>query len=80
MTVVGNVCGRIPRKKTVQSSITSMGFPLLQKLETPIDSGIGLSIRMDNLRVFINKTLSIESLINQLLMKRAYLSISIDSR
>jgi hypothetical protein len=25
----GNVCGRIPGKKTVQSSITSMGFPLL---------------------------------------------------
>ena len=25
------VRGRIPKKKTVQSSITSMGFPLLQK-------------------------------------------------
>jgi len=37
-------------------------------LETPIDSGIGLSIRIDNLRVFINKTLSTDSLINQLLI------------
>jgi hypothetical protein len=27
--VDGNVFGRIPGKKTVQSSITSMGFPLL---------------------------------------------------
>ena len=45
-----------------------------------IDSGIGLSIRIDNLRVFINKTLSTESLINQLLIKRVGLSISIDSR
>jgi hypothetical protein len=34
----------------------------------PIDSGIGLSIRIDNLPVFINKTLSTESLINQLLI------------
>ena len=49
-------------------------------VEMPIDSGIGLSIRIDNLRVFINKTLSTESLINQLLIKRACLSISIDSR
>ena len=29
--VGGKVWGRIPKKKTVQSSITSMGFPLLQK-------------------------------------------------
>ena len=35
----------------------------------PIDSGIALSIRIDNLRVFINKTLSTESLINQLLIR-----------
>ncbi len=49
-------------------------------IETPIDCGIVLSIRIDNLRVFINKTLSIESLINQLLIKRVCLSISIDSR
>ena len=35
----------------------------------PIDSGIALSIRIDNLRVFINKTLSTESLINQLLTR-----------
>ena len=27
----GKVRGRMPRKKTVQSSISSMGFPLLQK-------------------------------------------------
>jgi hypothetical protein len=40
-------------------------------LEVPIDSGIALSIRIDNLGVFINKTLSTESLINQLLIKRA---------
>ena len=38
-------------------------------VETPIDSGIDLSIRIDNLRVFINKTLSTERLINQLLIK-----------
>ncbi len=53
---------------------------LTPKVETPIDSGIDLSIRIDNLRVFINKTLSIESLVNQLLIKRSCLSISIDSR
>ncbi len=49
-------------------------------VEIPIDSGIGLSITIDKLRVFINKTLSTESLINQLLIKRVGLSISIDSR
>ncbi len=36
----------------------------------PIDGGISLSIRIDN-PVFINKTLSTESLINQLLIKRS---------
>ena len=46
----------------------------------PIDSGIDLSITIDTIRVFINKTLSTESLINQLLIKRVDLSISIDSR
>ncbi len=46
----------------------------------PIDSGMDLSIRIDNLRVFINKTLSTQSLINQLLIKRVGLSISVDSR
>jgi hypothetical protein len=46
----------------------------------PIDSGMGLSIRIDKLRVFINKTLSTQSLINQLSVKRVGLSISIDSR
>jgi hypothetical protein len=50
------------------------------KVEMTIDSGIDLSIRIDNLGVFINKTLSTESLVNQLLIKRACLSISIDSR
>ncbi len=35
----------------------------------PIDSGIDLSITIDKLRVFINKTLSTESLINQLLTR-----------
>jgi hypothetical protein len=46
----------------------------------PIDSGMGLSITIDKLLVFINKTLSTQSLINQLLIKRVGLSISIDSR
>jgi hypothetical protein len=41
----------------------------LSGLEIPIDSGIDLSITIDKLRVFINKTLSTESLINQLLIK-----------
>ena len=49
-------------------------------LEIPIDSGIGLSITIDTIRVFINKTLSTETLINQLLIQRVGLSISIDSR
>ncbi len=35
----------------------------------PIDSGIGLSITIDKIRMFINKTLSTESLINQLLIR-----------
>jgi hypothetical protein len=48
-------------------------------VEIPIDSGMVLSITIDNLRVFINKTLSTQSLINQLLIKRVGLSISIDS-
>jgi hypothetical protein len=38
-------------------------------LGIPIDGGIGLSITIDKLRVFINKTLSTESLINQLLIR-----------
>ena len=49
-------------------------------LGIPIDSGMGLSIRIDKLRVFINKTLSTQSLINHLSIKRVDLSISIDSR
>ena len=51
-----------------------------EKVGHPIDSGMGLSITIDKLRVFINKTLSTQSLINQLLIKRVGLSISIDSR
>jgi hypothetical protein len=38
--------------------------PLLvvpKALEIPIDSGMGLSVTIDKLRVFINKTLSLES-------------------
>ena len=50
------------------------------RVEIPIDSGMGLSITIDKLRVFINKTLSTQSLINQLLIKRVDFSISIDSR
>ncbi len=45
-----------------------------------LDSGMSLSITIDKLRVFINKTLSTQSLINQLSIKRVDLSISIDSR
>jgi hypothetical protein len=50
------------------------------RAEIPIDSGMGLSITIDKIRAFINKTLSTQSLINQLLIKRVDLSISIDSR
>jgi hypothetical protein len=50
------------------------------KVGIPIDSGMDLSIRIDKLRVFINKMLSTQSLINQLLIKRVGLSISVDSR
>jgi hypothetical protein len=49
-------------------------------IEIPIDSGIDLSITIDKLRVFIDKTLSTESLINRPLIKRLGLSMSIDSR
>jgi hypothetical protein len=45
----------------------------------PIDSGMGLSTTIDKVRVFINKTLSTQSLINQLLIKRVDLSIVIDN-
>ncbi len=40
------------------------------ELGIPIDSGIGLQKTIGKLRVFINKTLSTESLINQLLLIR----------
>ncbi len=56
---------------------------VLHKWDTvgiPIDTGMGLSIRIDHLQVFINKTLSTQSLINQLVIKRVGLSISVDSR
>jgi hypothetical protein len=46
----------------------------------PIDSGMGLSLRIDKLRVFINKTLSTQNFTNQLLIKRVDLSISVNSR
>ncbi len=46
----------------------------------PIDIGMGLSITIDKIRVFINKTLSTKSLTNQLSIKRVDSSISIDSR
>jgi hypothetical protein len=48
-------------------------------LGIPIDSGMDLSIRIDKLRVFISKTLSTQSLINHVLIKRVGLS-SVDSR
>ena len=54
-------------------------IPPVVALEIPIESGIGLSITIDKLRVFINKTLSTQSLINQLLIKRVGLSIVIDN-
>ncbi len=42
---------------------------LSQTLNPFIDGGIGLSITIDKIRVFINKTLSTESLINPLLIR-----------
>ena len=45
----------------------------------PIDSGMDLSITIDKLLVFINQTLSTQSLINQLLIKRVVLSIVIEN-
>jgi len=53
--------------------------PCHSRVGHPIDSGMGLSITIDKLRVFINKTLSTQSLINQLLIKRVGLSIVIDN-
>ena len=44
-------------------------FIIRGKVGIPIDGGSGLSITIDKLRVFINKTLSTESLINQLLIR-----------
>ena len=50
MPVGSKVRGRMPRKKTVQSSITSMGFPLLQKAgEICGDRQIGVSGKFRNL-------------------------------
>ena len=48
----------VPNQNTTESTV-----------EIPIDSGIGLSTTIDKIRVFINKTLSTESLINQLLIR-----------
>jgi len=39
----------------------AMQCPCHSRVGHPIDSGMGLSIRIDKLRVFINKTLSILS-------------------
>ena len=44
-------------------------FVSVALLGHPIDSGICLSITIDKIRLFINKTLSTESLINQLLIR-----------
>ena len=60
--------------------VSSPSLEALLEIGHPIDSGIDLSITIDKIRVFINKTLSTQSLINQLLIKRVDLSISIDSR
>ncbi len=54
------------------SCISSVCCHKLVRLDTvghPIDSGIGLSITIDKIRVFTIKTLSTESLINQLLIR-----------
>ena len=69
----------ITTKPSLWLSVTTM-YQVVSDIEIPIDSGIDLSITIDKLRVFINKTLSTESLINQLLIKRVGLSISVDSR
>ncbi len=69
-----------PSHSQISLSINLVFIFRCSRLEIPIDSGMGFSIAMDTLRVFINKTLSTQSLINQLLIKRVGLSISIDSR
>jgi len=49
----------------------AMQCPCHSRVGHPIDSGMGLSITIGKLRVFINnKTLSTQSLINKLLIKR----------
>jgi len=50
-----------PQVSLYKSHTTEVGIP--------IDSGIDLSITIVRLRVFINKTLSSESLLNQLLIR-----------
>ena len=58
------------KQSTIVSSVNSGIMNTRCGLGYPIDSGMGLSITIDKLRVFINKTLSTQSLINQLLIKR----------
>jgi hypothetical protein len=74
----------VPRVVTLELGPRLLFFLFLfvpgYQIEIPIDSGMGVSITSDKIRVFINKPLSTQSLINQLLIKRVALSISIDSR
>ncbi len=67
------------RKTRKRQEGEGRGNETLRLLGHPIDSGMGLSITIDKLRVFINKTLSTQSLINQLLTKRVDLSIVFDN-
>ncbi len=72
-------CGLTPNIISQISNFHQGGHDIYDHpIEIPIDSGMGLSI--DKRRLFINKTLSTQSLINQLLIKRVGLSISIDSQ
>jgi hypothetical protein len=75
-------CSDAPEDETISLFTGLLANPdmTLSLVEIPIDSGMGLSITIDKLRVFVNKTLSTQSLINKLLIKRVGLSISIDSR
>ncbi len=52
---IGDLCTHSQDKE----GLPETGRPVLI-LEIPIDSGMVLSIRIDKLRVFINKTLSIQ--------------------
>jgi hypothetical protein len=50
-----------------RTGVVTDSFPTTGMVGIPIDSGMGLSITIDDFRVFFNKTLSTQSLINQLL-------------